>query len=134
MIAIVVWFYSFFHANHLAGLSDEEFDQVKDDYLMGMEGIPGVRSVIDKNYKWVAGVLIFLGVCFLWNSIEDLLRDILPEAYKFIPRMMWRIGNYIPSLVIGVGIIYIGVKMIKGKERSLIEEHDDQDSGEGSGF
>ena len=90
--------------------------------------------MIDKNYKWVAGVLIFLGVCFLWNSIEDLLRDILPEAYKFIPRMMWRIGNYIPSLVIGVGIIYIGVKMIKGKERSLIEEHDDQDSGEGSGF
>ena len=29
-----------------------------------------------------------------------MLRDILPEAYKFIPRMMWRIGNYIPSLVI----------------------------------
>ena len=131
-IAVVVWFYSFFHANHLAGLSDEEFVRVEDDYMMGMEGLPGIRSVAEKNYKWIAGLLIFLGVCFLWNSVEDLLRDILPEAYMFIPRMMWRIGNYIPSLVIGVGIIYIGVKMISGKERSLPdglpEEEQDQKS------
>lgn len=131
-IAVVVWFYSFFHANHLAGLSDEEFVRVEDDYMMGMEGLPGIRSVVEKNYKWIAGLLIFLGVCFLWNSVEDLLRDILPEAYMFIPRMMWRIGNYIPSLVIGVGIIYIGVKMISGKERSLPdglpEEEQDQKS------
>ncbi len=105
---------------------------MEDDYMMGMEGLPGIRSVAEKNYKWIAGLLIFLGVCFLWNSVEDLLRDILPEAYMFIPRMMWRIGNYIPSLVIGVGIIYIGVKMISGKERSLPdglpEEEQDQKS------
>lgn len=122
MIGVVVWFYSFFHANHLAGLSDEDFAAVKDDYVLGMEGIPGVRSIVEKHYKWVAGLLIFIGVCFLWNSMEDVLRAILPEMYQFIPRMMWRIGNYIPSLVIGVAIIFVGIKMIKGKEASLPDD------------
>lgn len=127
MIGVVIWFYGFFHANHLAGLSDEDFSQVKDDYLLGMDEIPGIRSMADKNYKWVAGILIFLGVCFLWNSIEDLLRDILPQMYQFIPRMMWKIGNYIPSFVIGLAIIYVGIRMISGKGASLPDNQADED-------
>lgn len=130
VFGVVVWFYSFFHANHLAGLSDEEFAEVKDDYLPGMEGIPGVRSMVEKNHKWVAGLLIFLGICFLWNSMEDLLRAVLPEMYQFIPRMMWRIGNYIPSLVIGVAIICVGIKMLNGKEAPLAEEQTEQEQME----
>lgn len=122
MIGVVVWFYSFFHANHLAGLSDEEFGKVEDNYILGMDGIPGVRSMVDKHNKWVAGILIFIGVCFLWNSVEDMLRDVLPQMYQFIPRMMWRVGNYVPSLVIGVIIIFVGIKMIKGKEASLTDD------------
>lgn len=127
MIGVVIWFYGFFHANHLASLSDEDFNNVKDDYLLGMEEIPVARSMADKNYKWIAGILIFLGVCFLWNSMEDLLRDILPQMYQFIPRMMWRIGNYIPSFVIGLAIIYVGIRMISGKGASLPDNQADED-------
>lgn len=130
MIGVVIWFYGFFHANHLAGLSDEEFHQVKDEYLFEMDEIPGVKSMVEKNHKWVAWILIFLGICFLWNSVEDLLRDILPEMYMFIPRMMWRIGNYIPSFVVGIAIIYVGIKMINGKGASLPDEHSDQDQNQ----
>lgn len=126
MIGVVVWFYSFFHANHLAGLSDEEFEKVEDNYILGMDGIPGVRSMVDKHHKWVAGILIFIGVCFLWNSVEDMLRAVLPQMYQFIPRMMWRIGNYIPSLVVGVLIIFAGIKMIKGKEASLPDDTENE--------
>lgn len=127
MIGVVVWFYGFFHANHLAGLSDEEFREVKDDYVLGIDGIPGVRSIVEAHHKWVAGILIFLGVCFLWNSMEDMLRAVLPDMYQFIPRMMWRIGNYIPSLVIGVAIIFVGIKMIVGKGASLPDEQTDKE-------
>ncbi|MCM1127313.1 MAG: hypothetical protein NC429_12685 [Lachnospiraceae bacterium] len=126
MVGVVVWFYGFFHANHLAGLSDEDFAQVKDDYILGMEGIPGIRSIVNKYDKWVAGILIFLGICFLWNSMEDLLRAVLPEMCQFIPRMMWRIGNYVPSMVIGVGIIVVGIKMLKGKESALPENSENK--------
>lgn len=126
MIGVVIWFYGFFHANHLASLSDEEFNQVEDGYLLGMDEIPGVRALVDKNYKLTAGILIFLGICFLWNSVEDLLREILPEAYRFIPRMMWKIGNYVPGLVIGVAIICVGIKMISGKKVSLPDDKENQ--------
>ena len=41
---VVVWFYGFFHANHLAGLSDEEFAQVEDEYIFGMESFLGTKG------------------------------------------------------------------------------------------
>lgn len=43
-LGIVVWFYGFFHANHLASLSDEDFAQVEDRYLYGIESLPGAES------------------------------------------------------------------------------------------
>ena len=37
ILAVVIWAYGFFHANHLASLSDEEFAQVEDNDILGME-------------------------------------------------------------------------------------------------
>ncbi len=126
MLCIVVWFYGFFHANHLASLPDEEFSQVKDEYLFGMDELPGVSGFVEKYHKWVAWILIFLGICFLWNSVTDLLFDVLPDAYDFIPRMMWKVGNYIPSFVIGAVIIFAGIKMISGKKVTPLEDEEQE--------
>ena len=125
MLAIVVWFYGFFHANHLAGLADEDFYNVKDEYLFGMDTLPGVGELVKKHQKWVAVALIFFGLCFLWSSMASLLYDVLPNAYSFIPRVMWKVGNYIPSFVIALGIIVIGVKMIGGKKVSTPDEQEE---------
>ena len=57
---VVVWFYGFFHANHLAGLSDEEFAQVEDEYIFGMESFLGTKGYVEKHQKWVAYGLIFV--------------------------------------------------------------------------
>ncbi len=116
MFCVVIWFYSFFHANHLAGLSDEEFGQVEDEYLFGMESLPGVKSLVEKHQTVVAGILIFIGICFLWNSMTHLLYGILPKSYRFIAGAMSMIGNYVPSVLISVAIIVIGIKMISGKK------------------
>lgn len=114
-LAVVVWFYSFFHANHLASLNDDEFNEVKDEYLFGMDSLPGIDEFVKKNRKWIAYLLIFLGVCFLWNSMANLLRHVLPEEYAFISRIMWRIGDYVPSLLVGIGIVVLGIQMLRGK-------------------
>ncbi|MCM1136594.1 MAG: hypothetical protein NC400_13600 [Clostridium sp.] len=124
-LAVVAWFYSFFHANHLASLNDDEFDEVKDEYLFGLDSLPGINNFVKKNQRWIAYILIFLGACFLWNSTANLLRDFLPERYYFISRIMWRIGDYVPSFLVGIGIIVLGIKMIGGKkERPLLENHE----------
>lgn len=128
MFAVVIWFYSFFHANHLAGLSDEDFRQIKDEYLFGMESLPGVKFIVEKYHTLVACVLIFIGVCFLWSSLTNLMYDTVPEAYRFIARTMSRIGDYVPSVLIGIAIIVIGIRMIRGKK----EEIGDQETEVGS--
>lgn len=121
---VVVWFYGFFHANHLASLNDEDFAQVKDEYLFGMDSFLSTKGYVEKHQKWVAYGLIFIGGCFLWNTLTNLLRNILPEQYDFIPRMMWRIGSYAPSIVIGAGIIYLGVRLLNGKKMEIVPEEE----------
>lgn len=121
---VVVWAYGFFHANHLAGLSDEEFAQVEDEYIFGMDSFLGTKGYVEKHQKWVAYGLIFIGACFLWNTSTNLLRNILPEQYNFIPRMMWRIGSYAPSIVIGAGIIFWGIRLLNGKKVEVVPEEE----------
>lgn len=113
---VVEWFYCFFYANHLASLSDEEFDKVRDEYLFGLDALPGAKAFVEKYHKWVACGLIVIGASLLWSTMIDLLFSILPEQYKFIARIMWRISDYVPSILIGCGIIFLGVKMIGGKK------------------
>lgn len=129
-LCVVEWCYSFFHANHLAGLSDEEFENVKDEYLFGIDAFPGMKSFVEKYHKWVAYGLILIGISLLWNTMIDILRGILPEQYSFITRTLWRIGNYIPSLVLGGVIILLGVKLIEGKKMEKTEPEEKRIDGE----
>lgn len=123
-IAVVEWCYSFFYVNYLASLNDEEFAQVKDEYMLGLNEIPGVKGFAEKYHKWIAYGLILLGVSFLWDTAASLLRSILPEQYNFISSIMWRVGDYIPSIIVGCVIIYLGIKLISGKkvETTVAEE------------
>lgn len=114
--AMVVWFYGFFHANHLASLSDEEFDKVKDEYLLGLDTLTGGKDFISKYQKWVAAVLIMTGVLLLWNTATDMAYRFLPD---FIYEAMRIVGNYAPRILVAVVIIFIGIKMISGRKEQL---------------
>ncbi len=127
LVDVVIWFYSFFHANHLASLNDEEFREVADEYLFGLDSLPGIETFLKKYHQWVAYILIFAGICFLWNSLGNLLYDLLPREYRFIYSIMWQIGNYVPSIIIGLGIIFAGIKMIGGKKVSVEDEKKKED-------
>ena len=128
MAIVVIWFYGFFHANHLAGLTDEDFVQIKDEYLFGMDGIPGVESFVKKYHKWIAVILILLGASMLWNSVAQVMANL---NFQLVAQIMWKIGNYIPSFAFGVAIIFAGVKMISGKKATLAEQQDvKQDAGD----
>lgn len=122
VLAVVVWFYSFFHANHLASLNDEEFAKVEDQYLYGLDTLSGGKDFVAKYRKWVALILIFVGALLLWNSIMDMLRKIVPsEIYHVIYKVMDGIGYFAPRMLVAVLIIVTGVKMIGGRKQQLAE-------------
>lgn len=127
LVAVVIWFYSFFHANHLAGLADEEFAEVKDGYLLGMDAVAGGKNFMRNNQKWIAGALIVGGILMLWNTLTDIACDFLPE---YIWVGMRSVGDYMPRVLIAVIIIVLGVKMIQGRKKQLAELSDNENTKE----
>lgn len=131
LIDVVVWFYSFFHANNLHAIDDEEFYALEDHYLIpiDMDREFWNKITITKYRRILAGILILFGAAVLWNSLLDLLYWILPE---FIWGYVGTVSRYIPQIVLGVGIIAVGLMLIRGKKQELLEEEDrgDEHAGE----
>lgn len=126
-VAVVVWFYGFFHANHLAGLSDEEFDMVKDEYLFGINDLSDGKKFVSRYQKWVAAALIIAGVFLLWNTVTDIAYRLLPD---FIYRAMRIAGDYAPRILVAFAIIFIGVKLIDGRKEQLAQLESSQSAEE----
>ncbi len=121
-IALIVWFYGFFHANNMAGLAQSELEMMKDDYLFHVEGLCGAGEKLTGSYrKIVSVVLIVLGCVLCIRGVFGMLRNFLP---KVVIQMYYVLGDYLPQVIVGVGIVAIGLTMIKGKKQELLEEFD----------
>ena len=121
-LTLIVWFYGFFHANNLAGLSQSEIEAMPDDYLFNVDGLCGNGEKLTGSYrKIVSIVLVVLGAGLCIRGVFGMMRGILPQV---IIDMYYVICDYLPQLIVGVGIIAIGLTMIKGKKQELLEEFD----------
>lgn len=115
----VLWFYSFFRVHNLASLSDEEFYTIKDDYLFHITD-PKLLDLFggEKGRKFVAVVLILIGVSGIWNILFDgIIRifDYLQVDTGFVYDTLSRM----PQLAFAVLILGLGVYLIKGKKKQL---------------
>ena len=117
-IGMTIWFYSFFHANHLASLTDEEFAEVKDGYLFADRALLEPTTWVLRYQKVVAGLLIAAGVILLWNTATDVARNFLPE---YIWKIMYTVGDYVPRVIVAILIMIVGVKMILGRKAQLAQ-------------
>lgn len=124
---VVMYIYSFFHANNLGTLSDEEFYAAKDQYLFGMEGVDGIEKIrvgISARYKKVTAVaMIVIGVIMLWNMIYDWLVHIFGWNNFYVTQIRF-FTNRIPRVVIAIAVIWIGCRLIRGKKIERIEEEE----------
>ena len=119
-VAVIIWFYGFFHTNNLAGMPDEQFAQMQDVYLIPFAGKEdGIR--LTKTWrKGIAILLIVVGVFLLWRTMWSVLSGLIPPA---IYVMIVDINNYyLPRGLIGVAIIILGIYMIRGKQKQLEAE------------
>lgn len=113
----VIWAYSFFHARNLTKCDNESFSQIRDHYVWEeFDGFGGVRLNLYGARKWIAVALILFGANILWKYFSNLI-------YMLIPDRLWQLAyvvvDSIPSVVLAVVIIGIGVRMIAGKKRML---------------
>lgn len=124
ILAFIAWFYSFFHVHNLAGMADEEFYAVEDEYLfhLGEDGNLG-QKLSTQYRKIIAVVLILLGVLLIWNSMYWVIMQFMPEGVAWVIR---EIGYRLPKLVIGIAIVMAGIYMIRGKKKSLETEQEVQ--------
>lgn len=115
-ITAIIWFFGFFHANHLAGLEDSAFAAVPDEYLFGAAFWEEQKLSVDKHRKAVAIALIVIGIYFCWNTILGMC---LGWTNDWISRVLWDINDMIPRVAISAAIIIIGLRMINGKKEEL---------------
>ena len=64
-------------------------------------------------------MIVVIGGCLLFECIEELFREILPEQ---IMQYLHPIFNDLPKIIISLIILFIGVMLIKGKKKELDEE------------
>lgn len=121
---VAVYVYSFFHANNLGTLNDAEFYAIKDQYLLGLEGLDSIEkmrvSISQKYRKVAATVLIIVGVIMIWQTVFSLLYDIF--GWNYLRTIYYFTRDDLPRIVIGIAIIWFGVSLIRGKKVDSIEE------------
>lgn len=118
IFAIVIWFYSFFLAHHLASLKDQDFDSVEDRYLYGMDMLGEGKGFFEKYRNIGAVLLILAGTMLLWNTVTDMAYDFVPHV---VYEVMRQIGYFTPRVVVSVLIILAGGRMIGGKKKQLAD-------------
>lgn len=119
---VIVWFYGFFHAHNLSSMEDEEFYALEDDYLFHLDGSGKEfwnQMVVSRYRKITAVVLILVGVSILWNNLLELLDWLLPPIAREI---LYSLGYRVPQLALAVGVIAVGIWLIRGKKQELQEE------------
>ena len=151
ILAPIIWAYSFFDTFNLRAQTPEQVAANPDAYLFGLVGsemcirdspdayLFDVESIAGSNWKNVVarrhnlfgGLLIFLGAYILYNTF---LRPLLWDLYRTYG-LVW-LGNImdgIPTLVIAVLIILLGLYLVKGPSRHEDASGDDYTAFKGDG-
>ncbi len=130
-VPLATWIYSFFHANNMGALSDEEFSRLNDDYLFGFDGNYKISKTFftEKYRKAAAIILIVLGTTMLWQTFCRVLRHIFGDDfyYEYIRRFTWIVGDDMPRVIVAFVIIWFGIKLIRGKKEELERLEDDRE-------
>ena len=126
-LAVLVWFYGFFHARNLSAAEETEFANVQDDYIWN-EFLDENQSIkfTEKGKTWIGWLLIVAGVAFLWQHFRYIISSMIPDSVWDI---IYPVVNNLPGAVISIIIILLGVLMIRGKKKSLSLEEKEVEGG-----
>lgn len=119
----IVWCYSFFHVHNLNGLTDEEFEQVEDDYLIHMPEHTELW-LTRKKQMILAWVCIITGIYALWRVLLDMLWELIPSIYY---QTIYFLSDLLPQVVLSILLIAVGIHLIRGKKAQLDSEESEDE-------
>ena len=110
----LIWAYAFFDTFNLRAQTPEQVRMNPDSFLMDMDRLAGTnwRGVVERRHSLFGGLLVFVGLYVLYSTF---LRPLLWDLYNRF-NLIW-LGNImdgIPTLVVAVLIILLGVYLLKG--------------------
>lgn len=121
--AVVIYIYSFFHANNIGGMDAAQFAALEDEYLFGIGEWDTSRFRLDKKNRNIAAVVcILIGVSMLWNVGFGMLRDYMGWDNPFIKAVYYTMRDEVPRAAIAIAIIWFGVSLIRGKKMDSVEK------------
>lgn len=113
----LIWFYSFFDCMNRLSVDDEEFLLLEDKYLFSIDKLSELdKSIFEKRNFAIGVVVLISGIYLMGDNILNILEGYIPqEIYSVTHHFM----KQIPKIIIGVTIIVIGIRLIKGKKGSV---------------
>lgn len=133
---LVVWFYAFFDNLNLSSLSPQELAAAPDLFLFGLldgTNIHNIRIFKTKSNALGWGFII-VGVLLLYNTLSGM---IFGSLFNFLESIgldvdrLWQIYYSIPQLVVGVLVILLGVRFMRGGKKQAVKDDLRQYIGEG---
>lgn len=111
----IIIIYSFFDTYNIRNSIDTE-KQIKDDYIWKSVGndILGSDFKIEKKNKYLGYTLIVIGLYLLFNNI--VVRLVYDTNIEWLMAVVNSIRNYLPSILVSIISIFIGIKFISNKD------------------
>lgn len=118
----VIWFYAFFDTLNRINMTVEELQMQPDTFLFvgayPSKGTPaGIVKLLDGRHTLLGVALILFAV---WLAVKLVVDQIL---YPFIPHEIRYIVGQLPSLLIPILCIAIGVKLLAGNKKPVYDEY-----------
>ena len=120
-ICVVVWFYSFFNVHNIAGMPEEEFCMLEDKYLIHFDQLFPENFSLKLKNKPIGIFLIIIGIYMLLRETWIMTSHLLPEEIIIV------LDSFIynsPRFLVGIGIIILGLYIIRGKKKELEQLED----------
>lgn len=122
VLPITIYVYAFFHANNMGGMDDEQFAAMEDEYLFGFSDMGQYHLKLKgKNKNIAAVVLIIVGLCMLWNVAFGMFIDYVGLENPVVRLIYYTLRNDVPRVVIALVVIWVGVRLLRGKKEEIVE-------------
>ncbi len=110
----LIWFYSFFDALNKSSLPDEDFYTLEDSFMFSLDKLAHSDwSFLRSHQRFIGWLAVVIGSSMVLSNLWYLFSEYFPE-YQ---RIVWRLGDSLPRMLISLFIIALGVRLIMGKRR-----------------